>query len=233
MRSTPWNRPQPSRRMGTTRGRSSWWSRTTRRRRSCSPVSWSPPATGPWWLARGPRPWIARNLVPQSQQEAGNGGPRLRAVWMAALIAITALVGNPAERPAIRHADRHWPAGLWHARVEQRRVRQYATNGRERSELRLTAQMARVKAQSAGANLQTSLLIHRYASVALRPLYRGSAPWCAAPFRRPLDRPVSAVALNYASFSFAASVHWSPRAGHHSTRRCGSRCLAGRSCPPI
>src|SRR6516162_2192491 len=122
---------------------------------------------------------IARDLVPQLQQWVRNGGPRLAGVRMEALIAIAALVRNPAEGTAIRHRDRHWPAGLWHAWREQRRSRQYARQRREQGYLSLPAEIVRIKAQPAGANLQ----IHRFASLA----FMGFLPLVATFMRRRLS----------------------------------------------
>src|ERR1044072_1978542 len=78
---------------------------------------------------------------------------------METLIAIAVLVRNPAERPTIRHPDRQRPPGSWHARGNQRRFRQYAANGGEHSKLRVAAEIAGVKPQAAGANLQTRLQV--------------------------------------------------------------------------
>src|SRR5262249_24420383 len=86
---------------------------------------------------------------------------------MKALIAIAALVGNPAKWTAIRHADGHRPAGLWHARREQRRGPQYAADGGEHTRLRIAGEIIRIKTQPTNANLQ----IHSFAFLAVHRIF--------------------------------------------------------------
>jgi hypothetical protein len=90
----------------------------------------------------------AGDRAPQFQERGRDRRPGHAGLRTRGLVAIAAFVGDPAKRPAIRHAHAERPPRLRHARREERRRLQNLAHGRLQFHLAVAVKVARIEAEA-------------------------------------------------------------------------------------